>query len=162
MTTLRINTIALLLALATDWPGAWIGGASLSAGVLVEAAASRRMAARSIRDLVARADAGDPGPGLEFDAILRFYLPLALTTTIALLLALATGLSWWLGEDAVLSGHHLGTSAVLLVLALSAIKGALIALEFMELRTAPALWRRMVMGWMVVILGVIALVTTAP
>ena len=82
--------------------------------------------------------------------------------TIALLLALATGLSWWLGEDAVLSGHHLGTSAVLLVLALSAIKGALIALEFMELRTAPALWRRMVMGWMVVILGVIALVTTAP
>ena len=81
--------------------------------------------------------------------------------TIALLLALATGLSWWLGEEAVLSGHHLGTTAVLVVLALSAIKGALIALEFMELRTSPVLWRRMVMGWMVVILGVIALVTSA-
>jgi hypothetical protein len=80
--------------------------------------------------------------------------------TIGLLLVLATGLSWWLGEDAVLSGHHLATAAVLLVLALSAVKGALIALEFMELRTSPALWRRMVVGWMVVILGVIAMVTT--
>ncbi len=80
--------------------------------------------------------------------------------TIGLLLVLATGLSWWLGEDAVLSGHHLGMGSVLLVLALAAIKGALIALEFMELRGAPPLWRRMVVGWMVVILGVIAMVTT--
>ena len=80
--------------------------------------------------------------------------------TIALLLVVATALSWWLGEDAVLSGHHLGSTAVLVVLALSVIKGALIALEFMELRTAPALWRRLVMGWMVIVLGVIAVVTT--
>lgn len=80
--------------------------------------------------------------------------------TIALLLIVATALSWWLGEEAVLSGRHLGMTAVGLVLVLSAIKGALIALEFMELRTAPALWRRLVVVWMVVVLGVIALVTT--
>ena len=80
--------------------------------------------------------------------------------TIALLLVAATALSWWLGEEAFLGHHHLGTTAVLVVLALSFIKGALIALEFMELRTAPALWRRLVMGWMVIVLGVIAVVST--
>ena len=79
--------------------------------------------------------------------------------TIAFLLALATAMSWWLGESAVLSSHHLGTTAVLVVLALSLIKGALIALEFMELRSAPALWRRMVMGWLVVVIGLIAVVS---
>ena len=80
--------------------------------------------------------------------------------TITLLLFVATALSWWVGEEAVFTGRHLGTTAVLVVLALSALKGALIALEFMELRGAPRLWRRLVMGWMLVVLGVIALVTT--
>lgn len=75
---------------------------------------------------------------------------------IALLLVVATALSWWLGEDAVLSGRHLGTTAIFVVLGLSFIKGALIALEFMELRTAPALWRRLVMGWMVLVIALIA------
>ena len=79
--------------------------------------------------------------------------------TIAVLLALATALSWWLGESAVLSHHHLGTTAVLVVLGLSLIKGALIALEFMELRSAPALWRRVVIGWLVVVIGLIAVVS---
>jgi hypothetical protein len=76
--------------------------------------------------------------------------------TVALLLVIATGLSWWLGEGPALGGHHLGTTAVLVVLALSAFKGALIALDYMELRRAPALWRRAVMGWLVVVLGLIA------
>ena len=78
---------------------------------------------------------------------------------ITLLLVAATALSWWLGEDAVVSGRHLGTAAVLVVLALSTFKGALIALEFMELRMAPGLWRRLVMGWMLVVLGAITLIT---
>jgi apolipoprotein N-acyltransferase len=78
--------------------------------------------------------------------------------TVALLLVIATGLSWWLGESPAHSGDHLGT-AVLAVLALSAFKGALIALEYMELRCAPALWRRAVMGWLVVVLGLIAVAT---
>ncbi len=76
-------------------------------------------------------------------------------------LALATLASWWLGEGAAVSGQHLGTVATLAVLALAAVKGVLIALDYMELRHAPALWRRVVMGWLVVVLGVIALVSVA-
>lgn len=79
-------------------------------------------------------------------------------TTFALL-ALATLASWWLGEGAAVSGQHLGTVATLVVLALSGVKGTLIALDYMELRQAPALWRRAVMGWLVVVLGLIALVS---
>jgi apolipoprotein N-acyltransferase len=78
------------------------------------------------------------------------------------LLALATLVSWWLGEGAVVGGDHLGTTATLAVLALSAFKGALIALDYMELRSAPALWRRVVMGWLVVVLGLIALISLLP
>lgn len=72
------------------------------------------------------------------------------------LLALATLASWWLGEGAAGSGQHLGTVATLAVLTLSAVKGALIALDYMELRHAPALWRRVVMGWLGVVLSLIA------
>ncbi len=78
------------------------------------------------------------------------------------LLALATLASWWLGEGAAVSGQHLGSAATLAVLALAAIKGALIALDYMELRSAPALWRRAVMGWLVVVLGLIAVVSVFP
>jgi len=75
---------------------------------------------------------------------------------------LATAASWWLGEGAVVSGRSLGTAATLAVLALSVFKGALIALDYMELRTAPALWRRVVMGWLVVVIGLILLVGLLP
>lgn len=81
------------------------------------------------------------------------------TDLIFALLALATLASWWLGESAAASGQHLGTVATLAVLALSAVKGALIALDYMELRQAPALWRRAVMGWLVVVLGLIVVVS---
>ena len=84
------------------------------------------------------------------------------TDTVFALLALATLASWWLGEGAVASGRHLGSVATLAVLALSAVKGALIALDYMELRFAPALWRRAVMGWLVVVLGLIAAVSVFP
>ena len=80
---------------------------------------------------------------------------------IFVLLAVATLASWWLGEGSAAGGQHLGAVATLAVLALSAVKGALIALDYMELRHAPALWRRAVMGWLVVVLGVIALVSVA-
>jgi hypothetical protein len=77
---------------------------------------------------------------------------------IALLLALATGATWWLGE-----GGHLDVQqgVVLAVLALAAFKILLIALDYMELWLAPALWRRLVLGWLVVVIGLIALVTVA-
>ena len=43
-------------------------------------------------------------------------------------------------------------------LAMSLAKGLAIALDFMELREAPALWRRFVVGWLLfVVLAVMAL-----
>ncbi|WP_374408529.1 cytochrome C oxidase subunit IV family protein [Hydrogenophaga sp.] len=79
------------------------------------------------------------------------------TDLIFALLALATLASWWLGEGAAVGGGHIATVATVAVLALSAFKGALIALDYMELRGAPALWRRAVLGWLAVVLGLIAL-----
>ena len=79
------------------------------------------------------------------------------TDAVFALLALATLASWWLGEGAAVGGAHLGTIATLAVLALSVFKGTLIALDYMELRSAPALWRRVVMGWLGVVLGLVAL-----
>lgn len=79
--------------------------------------------------------------------------------TVFTLLALATLASWWLGEGAASAGQHLGTAATLAVLAFAALKGALIARDYMELRSAPALWRRVVMGWLVAVLGLIAVVS---
>ncbi len=75
------------------------------------------------------------------------------------LLALATLASWWLGEGAAANGRYLGAISTLAVLALAAIKGTLIALDYMELRSAPALWRRAVLGWLVLVLGLIAVVS---
>lgn len=78
------------------------------------------------------------------------------------LLAVATLASWWLGEAAAAAGQHLGTAATLAVLVLAAFKGALIALDYMALRTAPALWRRVVMGWLVVVIGLVLLASLLP
>jgi hypothetical protein len=67
----------------------------------------------------------------------------------------ATGVSWWVGES------PLGTSGgwpVAVVFALSLAKGLAIALDYMELRGAPALWRRFVVGWLLfVILAVVVI-----
>jgi hypothetical protein len=79
--------------------------------------------------------------------------------TVALLLVIATGLSWWLGDGPALGGYHLGPLSVLAVLGLSAFKGALIARDYMELRSAPALWRRAVMGWLAVVFGMLLIAT---
>ena len=39
-----------------------------------------------------------------------------------------------------------------LLLAFAAVKGGRIALDFLDLRAAPALWRRLVSAWIVVVL----------
>lgn len=82
--------------------------------------------------------------------------------TVFALLVLATAFSWWLGEGAAASQGHLGQVATAVVLALAAFKGALIALDYMELRHAPALWRRAVLGWLGVVMGLISLVSLLP
>ncbi len=72
---------------------------------------------------------------------------------VGLVLALATGATWWLGES-----RHGGLApwAVGAVLALAGFKGFLIAWDYMALRHAPALWRRLVLGWLAVVVGLIA------
>jgi len=67
-----------------------------------------------------------------------------------LALSVVTGASWWLGER----GSHLSGPLAAAVFALALFKGAVVVLEFMELRHAPPLWRRLLLGWLV---GVVAL-----
>ena len=76
-------------------------------------------------------------------------------TLWALLLA-ATALTWTLGEQGLTTATR-SSWAVPLVFALAAFKGALIALDFMETRQAPPLWRRLLLGWLGLVTGLILL-----
>ncbi|MBI5648360.1 MAG: hypothetical protein HY962_15625 [Ignavibacteriae bacterium] len=85
-TVVRISTMggaALLLAQATELPGAALGGLALSSAVVIEAVLSRFITARSIRDLRVSPDTVDPST-ITYPAIARFYIPLALTSLLAL------------------------------------------------------------------------------
>lgn len=62
-----------------------------------------------------------------------------------LVLIVATLFTWRLGES---SG---GAALAAVVLGIAFVKGAVIALEFMALRHAPALWRNLALGWLVLV-----------
>lgn len=81
-----MSATALLLFLHTDLPGAWVGAASLSTGVVTEAIAARFMALRTVRELLARErGVDDDSPAHDgYRAIAAFYYPLALTSVIGL------------------------------------------------------------------------------
>lgn len=66
-------------------------------------------------------------------------------------------LTAWLGEHPSPAG--LRRMVVVAVLMLSAVKGLLIALSYMELHHAPPLWRRLVVGWLVLVLSAIAVIS---
>lgn len=72
----------------------------------------------------------------------------------ALLLA-ATLVTFWLGESGW--ARSAGGLSVLLMFGLSYYKGARVILDFMELREAPALWRRIMLGWLAAVIGLILL-----
>lgn len=80
--------------------------------------------------------------------------------TVWLVLIIATGATWLAGE---LSGGadsphgHIGVAPIVFVLMLAAVKGMLVILDFMELRHAPALWRRVVAGWLLLVTAAILL-----
>jgi cytochrome c oxidase subunit 4 len=74
---------------------------------------------------------------------------------IWLVLLAATGVTFWLGESG-LSGRA-GMTPVLVMFALAFVKALLVMLDFMELRHAPALWRRLLVGWLVLVTGGIVL-----
>lgn len=72
-----------------------------------------------------------------------------------LVLVVATMITWWLGEGGW-AGRG-GAAAVALMFGLAFLKGALIALDFMETRHAPPLWRRLLLGWLAAVIGLIGL-----
>jgi len=87
-TVLRLSamaTTAFMLFAAAAIPGAWVGAAALTIGVLVEAVAARFMARGALRDLRRPAPTATPrAPGIGYGDIARFYYPLALTSMIGL------------------------------------------------------------------------------
>jgi progressive ankylosis protein len=83
-TAVRLATMSAVAVVLTSlhiWPGAIIGTAALCCGVIAEAAASRFMASSCLRRL---ALAPASGPPLRLDEIVRFYVPLAATSLLAL------------------------------------------------------------------------------
>ena len=66
------------------------------------------------------------------------------------MLIIGTGITWWLGETG-----HAGPTAVAAILAIAAIKGVLIVRDFMALRGIGFFWPAMVMGWLLLVLGII-------
>lgn len=80
---LTMASTALALYTLGTLPGAWVGAAALSAGVVLEALASRVMARPVVTRLAAVPAVGET---LGYDRILRFYYPLALTSLIGLVL----------------------------------------------------------------------------
>jgi len=82
-TVVRLATMAAGGVVLFEWtrlPGIAVGAAALSLGVVCEAAASRFMARRAVRRMLA----GEEGPELPLAAIVRFYYPLALTSLLTL------------------------------------------------------------------------------
>lgn len=69
-----------------------------------------------------------------------------------LVLLVATGATWWLGEVGAA-----GSGAILAMLVIAFIKGRLVILDFMELRGAPLIWRLLLEGWIVLVGGLILL-----
>ena len=71
------------------------------------------------------------------------------------LLLLATAVTWWLGESGQVGSGQM--TPVLVIFALSLAKGLWVINDFMALRHAPALWRRIVMGWLGFVIGMVLL-----
>ena len=78
-----MGATAVLLHRLTELQGAVVGAASLSAGVIAEALASRVMAHSAVRSLMA-GDHEGAEESIGYFEIIRFYIPLALTTVLAL------------------------------------------------------------------------------
>ncbi|AXS79277.1 cytochrome C oxidase subunit IV family protein [Dechloromonas sp. HYN0024] len=69
-----------------------------------------------------------------------------------LVLLVATGITWYLGEVGAA-----GTWAIVAMLTIAFVKGRLVILDFMELRTAPLIWRVLLEGWLILVSSLILL-----
>ena len=74
-----------------------------------------------------------------------------------LILIVATGMTWYLGEVGAA-----GTLAIVTMLLIAFVKGRLVILDFMELRNAPALWRALLEGWLILVSSLILLAYWIP
>jgi len=86
-TAIRLVTMSICALTAyryTSMPGAHIGALALTVGVVVEAVASRFMTASVLPGVLGRRAAAGSLASLRFGALVRFYLPLALTSFLAL------------------------------------------------------------------------------
>lgn len=76
------------------------------------------------------------------------------TLTLWLMLVAASLYSYGLGEQR--SSGHLPAWMVTTVFGLAWFKGWLVIDHFMALRQAPALWRRLVLGWLWAVIACVA------
>jgi hypothetical protein len=85
-TVIRLGTMAAvaLVAVGHDLDGVQVGALALSLGVCAEALAARLMAHRTVTSLPPASPADGPAADLSWRGLTAFYLPLALTSTIAL------------------------------------------------------------------------------
>jgi len=72
-----------------------------------------------------------------------------------LILLVATGVTWWLGESGMAASASV--LAVFIMLGLAFTKGFLVIYDFMELRHAPRMWKLFLIGWLTFVLGMISL-----
>lgn len=73
---------------------------------------------------------------------------------VFVLLLLATAVTVSLGERGALEGGR--WKFVLLVFGLAAVKAAAVVWEYMEIAHAPALWKRLLLGWLATVtLGIL-------
>lgn len=71
------------------------------------------------------------------------------------LLLVATFITWRIGEAE--QGQVGGFAAMAAVGLIALLKGRAVALDFMGLRRVKALWRGLMLGWLVLVLGLVAL-----
>jgi cytochrome c oxidase subunit IV len=67
-------------------------------------------------------------------------------------LMVATLLTWFIGK-----AGQMGSTAVIAILLIAAVKGWLIVYDFMALRRVKFLWRALVLGWLLLTLTIILL-----
>jgi hypothetical protein len=100
-TLVRLSSMAataLLLYLFSSLPGACVGAAALSAGVVMEAMASRFMARKLVRDLLNEPEKNAGAKSsISYRSLAEFYFPLALTSVLAL--AIYPLISFFLGKS---------------------------------------------------------------
>lgn len=76
---------------------------------------------------------------------------------LAWLLLLAATLATWLIGDVIQGAGNNHLAAMAAVALITFLKGRAVALEFMGLRRVKVLWRALLIGWLIFVLGLVAL-----